>query len=66
MTSMKLLHVSAPGCHLPGVFWNKGTHCLDQRVGLALLSSRRLPEDGTSVPKYVGVSYLSLIVFIVF
>jgi hypothetical protein len=34
-----------------------------QRVGLEFLSSRSLPEDGSSVPKHVGFRQLLSIVF---
>jgi hypothetical protein len=33
----------------------RAMHYLDQRVGPVLLSSKKLPEDGIQVPKYVGV-----------
>jgi len=42
----KLLHVSAPGCHRQGVIGRLG--------GTPLLL--QLPDDGTSVPKHVGIN----------
>ena len=72
MTSIKYLHVSARRCHPHGVSWTKeyksskpAYDYLDWCLGLAYLCSRRLPEDGTFVPKHVGVwyEYLSWIVF---
>jgi hypothetical protein len=71
MTSIKLLHVSAPGCHLKGVYYNvgilnsslhkvdasEGDQYLDWYFALVFLCSSRLSGDGTPVPKYVGVLY---------
>jgi hypothetical protein len=73
--SIKLLHVSALGCHHQGVTRNKGgqgqkvflcilaTQYLEKRAGLILLCAEYLPDDGTPVPKHVGVLDLLLNVF---
>jgi len=56
----KLLHVSAPGCHPQGLFYNKGVQFQHAKLGiawrvrLAFLCSRKFPEGGTLVPKRVG------------
>jgi hypothetical protein len=42
---------------------NKCSQYLDQHVGVVILSSRRLPEEGSPVSKHVRVSYLWWVVF---
>ena len=61
MTTIKLLHVSAPGCHLQGIFSNKRMQvqhaywtCIRLLLDFVFLCARKLPEDGTPVPKHVG------------
>jgi hypothetical protein len=66
MTSIKLLHVSAPKCHPEGIYINKGMHikhvipgadqqCLHWRGGFVLLYTIRLPEDGILLLKHAAV-----------
>jgi hypothetical protein len=75
MTSIKPLHISAPRYNPQAVSQNKeisrSNKPVHWYVGLVFLYFSRLPEDGTPVPKHVGVWYLSWIVlrdlyFIVF
>jgi len=60
MRSIKLLHVSAPGCHPQGLVYNKGIQFQHAKLGiasrfrLAFLCSRKFPEGGTLVSKRVG------------
>jgi len=55
------------GCHHQKAFHVQGREAQEDNAYLSLLllllCSKILPEDGTPVPKYVGVCYLSLIVF---
>jgi hypothetical protein len=62
MTTITLLHVSGTGVpssgSLPAQRNTSPTtngYKFNMRVGLVSVRFRRLPEDGTSVPKHVGV-----------
>ena len=53
MTSSKLLHISAPGCHLQGEFLNKVTEAKDSNkhylLVLLFLGRERLSDDDNPV-----------------
>ena len=59
MTYIITMHISAPKCHPQAVSQNKeiskSNKPVDWYAGLVFLYSSRLPEDGTPVPKHVGV-----------
>jgi hypothetical protein len=69
MKSIRILHVSAPGCHPQGVLYNKGMQFQYAKLGVAsrvrsaFVCSRKFPESGTRAPKHVGCQYLLRIVF---
>jgi hypothetical protein len=51
MTSVNLLHVSAPGCHPQGLFQIK-REAFDLKDCFSL--SERFPDDDITVPKHAG------------